>query len=161
MRYFYEGKSYTERTLKSALIKDGTIWVSKGSFYYYPDFRDEFVYQFDMLRDLLRDNELITDEEYKHFRKWLNAKIKVGKVDYRPDLTLYHSEYSDGIGLEWYEALDMLKDADIFETGEEVLEDYCDTLTEEEYEIFSKMSDNYQEAIAMEWKIDKYEKENR
>jgi len=158
MRYFYEGKFYTERTLKSALIKDGTIWVSSGSFYYYPEYNDEVIYQFDILRDILHDNGLITEEEYKHFRKWVNAKIKSGKIDYRPGLTLYHSEYSDNMGYEWDEAFDILRNDDVFETEEEVIENYCNTLSEKEFETFNKLPDSCQLSIAMNWRIKEYEK---
>jgi len=76
--YFYKGKFRTEEGIKRELIKDGTIDVSPLCTYYAWDKQFEYFYDFDYLRDLCHDNELITEEEYKPLESFLIRKLKRG-----------------------------------------------------------------------------------
>lgn len=162
--YFYEGKFLTELGLKRALIKDGWVWVSRGTFYcYLPASEEQMHYHFDYLRDILYDNDIITEEEFKHFRKWVNVQNKEGKMSIKKNCTWYHCEANDGIGEEWFYCLEgILNDGEPrIETEEQVIEDYCQTLTEEQFHTFLKLSDLKQFKIASKWAIQEYETKNK
>ena len=167
--YFYQGKFRTEEGLKRALIKDGTVWVSKKQNYYWWEKQFEYYYDFEMLRDYVTDYELCTKEEAKHFRKWLNNKIKEGEITVLNTMW-YHSDATDGIGCcEFWECLDAIRgdayplsytrDYDYFiETVEQTVEDYGETISEEEWKEFLKLPDAEQEKIAMKWRINDYKR---
>ena len=160
--YFYEGKFHTEEGLKRALIKDGSVWVSRGTFYCYLPYSDEEIYyHFDYLRDILHDNGVINDEEYKHFRKWLNSKEKEGSLSVKRNCTWYHSEETDGMGVDWPECLEALRNGFLdIKTDEEIMEEYCDkALTDEQFKVFEKLPECRQFAIARKWKIERFRKD--
>lgn len=162
--YFYKGKFRTETGLKYALIKDGTVWVSRGNFYCYLPYSDEEIhYTRDYLRDILHENGIITDEEHKHFQKWMNEKVKEGTLSVRKNCTWYHCEANDGMGEEWDTCLESIlwEGVTPIETEEQVVEDYCEAITEEQFRIFLKLPECRQEAIARRWRIEKYEKEGK
>lgn len=156
--YFYKGKFRTEVGLRCALIKDGIIWTSRGTFYLH-EATDEYYRPFDELRDRLRDRKVITEEEYKHFQKWINDKTKSGEIKVVKNMTWYHCEETDGVGDEWEYILEALRDDDFpIETEEEVIENYCDEcLDEEQFRIFELLPECRQSAIARKWRIEKYE----
>lgn len=159
--YFYEGKFHTEEGLKRALIKDGNVWISRGTFYCYtPASEEEIFYEFDFLRDNLLEDGFISEEEHKHFRKWLNAKKKEGTLLVRKNCTWYHSEETDGMGVDWPECLEALRNGFLdIKTDEEIIEEYCDkALTDEQFEVFSKLPDCRQFAIARKWKLEEWGK---
>ena len=87
--YFYKGKFLTELGLKRALIKEGRVWVSRGTFYLYEK-TEEYYFEFDTLRDILSDKGVINEEEYNHFQKWINHKKKEGELKVLSDFTFYH-----------------------------------------------------------------------
>lgn len=163
--YFYKGKFRTEEGIKRALIKDGIVDVSPLCNYYAWEDKFEYYYDFEYLRDYCHDYELITDEEYKHFRKFLNEKIKSGEIKTWFG-RYYSSDYTDNIGFDWWETFECIRDSldywdprnpeDFIRSLELIIEDYCDTISEEEFKEFEKLSDEEQEKIAMKWQIKKY-----
>lgn len=163
--YFYKGKFRTEEGIKRELIKDGTVDVSPLCNYYLWESQFEYYYDFEYLRDYCHDYELITDEEYKHFRKFLNKKIKSGEITTFYG-RYYSSEYTDGIGFDWYETFECIRDSldwwdprnpeDYIRDLERVVEDYCETISKEEFKEFEKLSNEKQERIAMKWQINRY-----
>lgn len=161
--YFYKGKFYTELGLKRVLSKEGRIWYSRGTFYLYKA-NFEYYYDRQYFKDLLHDNDLITDEELKHFQKWINAKVRSGEISVLKGHTFYHCEENDGMGGDWDEALEALKDSyynkeNAIQTDEEIIEEYCDkALTDEQFEVFSKLPDCRQFAIARKWKLEEWGK---
>lgn len=165
--YFYKGKFRTENGIKRELIKDGTIDVSPLCTYYAWDKQFEYFYDFDYLRDLCYDNELITKEEYKHFRKFLNKKIKDGEIRTYYG-RYYSSEYKDGIGFDWWETFECIRQSldwwdprnpdDFIEEVENTVEAYSDTVSQETWDKFLKLSDEEQNKIAMKWRINEYKK---
>lgn len=162
--YFYKGKFTTENGLKDALIKDGVVWISRGTFYYYePASSEEIYYQRDYLRDILFDTLVINKDEYDHFQKWINDKTKEGTLKVRKNCTWYHCEENDGMGTDWDDCLEnILWTGDVpIENEEQVIEDYCQTLTEEEFKTFCRLSEVRQSTIAQKWRIEKYAQENR
>ena len=107
--YFYKGKYRTEEGLKRALIKDGIVWVSpKQNYYCYKEYT-EYCYPYDMMLDYAHDYEWCSEEELKHFRKWLNKKIKSGEITVC-NTAWYYCDENDGIGTEWWDCLGAIKD---------------------------------------------------
>jgi len=160
--YFYKGKFYTELGLKRALAKDGELTYSRGTFYLYEKYF-EYYYSYNEFRDRLHDYNYITDEEYKHFKKWLNKKVADKEVQVLKNHTFYHCDATDGIGDEWDYILESLRDFGTSEenriqTDEEVIEDYCQTLSEEEFKKFCQLPDLKQFNIASKWAIETYNK---
>ena len=164
--YFYKGNFYTELGLKKALSKDGELWYSRGTFYLYEDVF-EYYYKYDYFRDLLHDRNLITDEEYNHFKKWLNEKIADKEVQVLKNYTFYHIDANDGVGDDWNYVLETLRDwgtseGERIKTDEEIIEDYCQTLTEEQFQTFLALPDARQFTIAAKWATEEYnKKENK
>lgn len=156
--YFYKGKFLTELGLKRALIKDDRVWVSRGTFYLYEK-TEEYYWHFDTLRDILNDKGVINAEEYAHFQKWINKKEREGEVKVLRNFTFYHCDENDGLGDDWNECLDALRDfgnSDI-KTDEEVIEDYCQTLTEEQFHTFLRLPEIRQFTIAKKWAVESYD----
>lgn len=165
-KYFYKGKYRTEEGLKRALIKDKIVTVSpKQNYYLYEDVF-EYCYDFETLRDYVTDYELCTAEEAKHFRKWLNEKIREGKISVLKT-SWYHCEENDNIGTEdFWDTLQAIMEninyfdpkypEDFIETDEQSVEEYCQTLTDEEFNKFEKLPDDKQYRIAMRWRIKCY-----
>lgn len=168
--YFYKGKFRTELGMKRELIKDGTVDVSPLCTYYAWDKQFEYFYDFDYLRDICHDRELITDDEYKHFRKWLNKKIKDGEIRTYYG-RYYSSDYTDNIGFDWWETFECIRESlypwnpkypdEFIETDEEVIESYSETISQEEWDKFLKLPDEEQEKIAMKWRVNEYKKANK
>lgn len=162
--YFYKGKFYTELGLKRALAKDGELTFSRGTFYLY-EAVFEYYYKFDYFRDLLHDRKLINDDEYKHFQKWINERVRSGEIKVLRDHTFYHIEANDGVGDDWDYVLEGLRnygtsEGELIKKDEEVIEDYCQTLTEEQFHLFCLLPDIRQFNIASMWAIGKYQKEH-
>jgi len=164
--YFYKGRYRTDNGLKRALIKDGIIWVSPKRNYYCWDKQFEYCYDFEYMRDYCHDYELITDDEYKHFRKWLNKMIKAGEITIC-NTSWYHCDENDGIGTpDFWDAREAVVDSmdrfdpkypdDFIETLENSVEEYYETLTDEEFKEFEKLPDEVQEKAAMKWRIKMY-----
>jgi len=156
--YFYKGKILTEIGLKRALIKEGRVWTSRGTFYLYEQ-TEEYYFEFDTLRDILSDKGIINAEEYNHFQKWINKKEREGEIKVLRNFTFYHCDENDGLGDDWNECLDALRDygnGDI-KTDEEVIEDYCQTLTEAQFNTFLKLPEVRQFTIAKKWAVESYE----
>lgn len=160
--YFYKGKFYTELGLKRVLIKDGRVWVSRGTFYLYEK-TEEYYWHFDTLRDILNDKGVINAEEYAHFQKWINKKEKEGEVKVLRNFTFFHCDENDGLGDDWNECLDALRDFgnSNIKTDEEVIEDYCQTISEEEFKAFLKLPDLKQFNIASKWAIKTYNERSK
>ena len=164
--YFYKGKYRTEEGLKRALIKDGIIWTSpKRNYYHYIDVF-EYCYSFEMLRDYVTDYGLCSADDAKHFRKWLNQKIKENKIKVI-NTSWYHCDENDGIGeIDWLDTLDSVMDTrssfdlqypnDFIETSEQSVEEYCQTLNREDLNKFESLSSDKQYKLAMNWRIDMY-----
>lgn len=163
--YFYKGKYRTDEGLKRALIKDGIVTVSPKQNYYCYEKYTEYCYPYYMMQDYASDNEWCSEEELKHFRKWLNTKIRDGEITVC-NTSWYHSDYTDGIGTEWWDCLEAVKDGmdrfdpkwpdDFIENAEYSVEEYCQTLTEEEFAKFENLPEEKQYRIAMKWRIKVY-----
>ena len=166
--YFYKGKYRTDEGLKRALIKDGIVWTSpKRNYYCYEDFT-EYCYPYDMMLDYAHDYEWCSKEELKHFRSWLNKMIKEGKITVC-NCIFYHCDENDGIGTpEWWDARESILGGmfgfdpkypdDFIENAEYSVEEYCQTLTDEEFAKFESLPEEKQYKIAMKWRIDEYNK---
>lgn len=166
--YFYKGKFRTEEGLKRALIKDGRVTTSpKQNYYCYEDFT-EYCYPYDALFDYAHDYEWCTEEELKHFRKWLNSKIKEGKISV-VNASWYHCEENDNLGTtDFWETLEAILDGmwsfdprypdDYIESLEDTINNYVDTISDDEYNSFSQLDDAKQSKIAMAWRIKEYNK---
>ena len=160
--YFYKGKFRTEEGIKRALIKDGLIWVSPlKNYYLYEDYNPELYYSADELEDYLEDQCLF---EKGKFRKWLNSKIKEGKVKVLKT-KWYHDEECGKT--EFWEALEFWQDVydrfdpkypdEFIEWNERTIESYLDTLqTNIEYDAAEQYSDEDLMKIAMQWRIKTY-----
>ena len=163
--YFYKGKYRTEEGLKRALIKDGIVTVSPKQNYYCYEAYTEYCYPYDMMLDYAHDYEWCSEEELKHFRKWLNQKIKNGEITVC-NTAWYHCDENDGIGTEWWDCLEAVKDGmdrfdpkwpdDFIENAEYSVEEYCQTLTDEEFAKFETLPEEKQYRIAMKWRINMY-----
>ncbi len=166
--YFYKGKYRTEEGLKRALIKDGIVTVSpKQNYYCYEDYT-EYCYPYDMMFDYASDYEWCSKEELKHFRSWLNKMIKEGKITVC-NTSWYHSDYTDGIGMiDFWDCLEQIREGmdrfdpkypdDFIETLENSVEEYCQTLSDEEFKEFEKLPEKKQDRIAMNWRTNLYNK---
>lgn len=163
--YFYKGRYRTEEGLKRALIKDGIVTVSpKQNYYHYMEYTD-YCYPYDMMLDYAYEYEWCSEEELKHFRKWLNQKIKNGEITVC-NTSWYHCDENDGIGTDWWDCLGVIKDyMDIFdpkwpddfiENAEYSVEEYWRTLTDEESAKFETLPEEKQYRIAMKWRINMY-----
>lgn len=163
--YFYKGKYRTDEGLKRALIKDGIVWVSPYRTYYYIERYFGVYLNRDELRDYAVDYELTTEE---NFNKWLREQVKDGQCEICRT-QWYHCDDNDGIGTcDWWDTRDVIIDSmdcfdpkhpdDFIEMSERTLDEYCDTLSEEEYEKFNKLPENKQFRIAMKWRVDMYNK---
>ena len=165
--YFYKGKIYTELGLKRALIKSDEVWTNTGVFYLYAK-TEEYYWKYSQLKERLRDREIITEDEYKHFRKWLNEQIREGYASFTRKMTFYHCHQNDGVGTDWHDCLETLREFGDSEdnrikTDEDIIDDYCETLDDDQFAIFSKLPDQRQFNIASKWAIQEYykkEKEN-
>lgn len=163
--YFYKGKFYTDLGLKRVLAKEGELTFSRGTFYLYESVF-ECYYRFDYLRDLLHDYKLITDDEYKHFRKWLNKKIENKEISVLRDYTFYHCDANYNAGGDWNYALEALRnygtsEGEQIKTDEEIIEDYCQVLTDEQFKTFCKLPEARQSTIASKWAIKEYHEKQR
>ena len=166
--YFYKGKYRTDEGLKRALIKDGIVWVSPKQNYYFYEKYTEYCYPYFLMRDYASDEEWCSKEELKHFRKWLNQKIKDGEITVC-NTAWYHCEANEGIGEpEWIDARDAVMSCmDVFypkcpdefiENSEYSVEEYCQTLSDDEFKNFEKLPEEKQYKIAMRWRIKLYNK---
>ena len=165
--YFYKGKFRTEEGIKRALIKDGTVDVSPLCNYYAWEAKFEYYYDFDYLKDICLDRGYITEDDYHHFRKWLNKKIKSGEIKTWFG-RYYSSDYTDNIGFDWWETFECIRNSldywnpkypdEFIETDEEVIEAYGDTISNEEWDKLLKLSDEEQFKIAAKWRINEYKK---
>ena len=164
--WFYKGKYRTELGLKRALIKDDIVTVSPKRNYYCWRDKYEYFYPYDWMRDSCWDDGYITEEEYDHFRKWLNKMIKTGEIDVCCH-EWYHCEENDNIGTEeFWETLEAVLDGscgeerymyEYIENAERTLDNYCgDILTKEEFNEFDKLPEDKQFKIAMKWRIQTY-----
>ena len=155
--YFYMGKFRTEEGLKRALIKEGVIshaWRVRA--YEYSD----TYYDYNYLKDMLRDSGL--EEKYlKHFRKWL----KDNNIPFVGKQTWYYSDEIDGWSI-WEEVFEAVlegcrdfnpKFPDLYiEDLEHTLDNYIETLSDEEYKLFVKLPEEKQFKQAMKWRINSY-----
>ena len=163
---FYKGKYRTDEGLKRALIKDKIVWTSpKRNYYEYEDVF-EYCYDFETLRDYVTDYEMCSSDDAKHFRRWLNQKIKEGKIKVL-NTSWYHCDANDGIGtMDWWDTREAIMDCmyrfdskypdDFIETSENSAEAYCQTLSKEDFERFEKLPEDKQYRIAMRWRIEMY-----
>lgn len=155
--YFYMGKFRTEEGLKRALIKEGVIshaWRVRA--YEYSD----MYYDYKYLKDMLRDSGL--EEKYlKHFRKWL----KDNNIPFVGKQTWYYSDAMDGWNtldntmeavLDGYEPFDPKFPEYFVEPLEYTLDNYTETLSHEEYQLFVKLPEEKQFKQAMKWRINSY-----
>jgi len=164
--YFYKGKYRTDEGLKRALIKDKIVWTSpKQNYYCYEDYT-EYCYPYDMMFDYASDYEWCSKEELKHFRSWLNKMIKEGKITIC-NCMFYHCDENDGIGTcDWWDTREAIMDCmdrldpkypdDFIETSENSVEEYCQTLSEDDFKKFEELSEDKQYKIAMSWRIEMY-----
>lgn len=165
--YFYKGKYRTEEGLKRALIKDGIVTVSPKQNYYCYEEYTEYCYPYAMMLDYAYYYEWCSEEELKHFRKWLNQKIKNGEIIVC-NTSWYHCDENDGMGTDWWDCLEAVKEGrdrfdpkwpdDFIEEAEWSIEEYCQTLTDEEFAEFKTLPEKKQYRIAMRWRIDIYNK---
>ena len=165
-KYFYKGKYRTYEGLKRALIKDKIVTVSPKQNYYWYEDKTEFYYPYSMMYDYAHDYEWCSKEELNHFRSWLNKKIEEGKISVL-NTSWYHCEENDNIGTEnFWDTLQAIMEGmdrfdpkypdDFIETDEQSVEEYCQTLTNEEFNKFQKLPDDNQYRIAMSWRIKCY-----
>lgn len=160
--YFYKGKFRTEEGLKRALIKDGTIYVSSGTFYRIPSL-DELCYPYDYLEDIVTEKRYV---DRKGFRKWLTQEIREGRCQVLRNQRFYSSDYTDNVGTDLYDCLDCIVDAfyyydpkypdDFIERSETTWENYAQTLEDKDWERFKVLPDSSQMRIAMKWRIAMY-----
>lgn len=170
--YFYQGKFRTELGLKRALIKDDIVSVSKlCNYYLLKEDKDlpwhywmEYFWDFDSFKDYCTDNEIVTEEEAKHFRKWLNKMIKEGRVEVT-HTRYYSADATDNIGTpDFWDVREAVMDCmddvryldDYIEDSERTWENYVDTISDEEFKVFEKLPEEEQNKIAMAWRIKTY-----
>ena len=164
--YFYKGKYRTEEGLKRELIKDKTIWVSPKRNYYCFNTRDEYFWPYEEFKERAEDYDWCSKEELKHFRKWINEKLETGELDIL-NTQFYHSDYTDGIGMiDFWDCLEEIREGmdrfdpkypdDFIETLEQTVEEYVETISDEEFKKFEKLPEKKQDRIAMNWRIKMY-----
>ena len=162
--YFYKGKYHTLEGLKRALIKDDVVWTSPKKNYYLIEKYHEYFEDREWWRDMSIEWKLTTE---KDFNKWLKEMIVSGQCDVC-NTRFYHCDASDGMGMmDFEDTLDyILDDANSYnfddeydeyvETSEKSFEKYAETLTDEQWHKFEKLSDDKQMRIAMKWRINEY-----
>lgn len=169
--YFYKGKYRTEEGLKRALIKDKKVWTSPKQNYYLLVDQFEYYYDFEYLKELLKDRNMLDEKQLKHFRKWLNQQQKEGLVDVL-HTSFYHCEETDGMGFpDFWEILESIIDYnDIFneeycddfvEQVERTFDNYIDNLSEDEFKELEKLPENKQYKKAMNWRVQQYNEYKR
>ena len=78
----------------------------------------------------------------------------------------YHCDENDGIGTDWWDCLDAVRDCmdrfdpkwpdDFIENAEYSVEEYCQTLSDKEFEEFETLLEEEQYKLAMRWRIKMY-----
>jgi hypothetical protein len=151
--YFYKGKFHTELGLRKVLMDEKEISVYYGPFYN-TDYYD-YCYTKEELREKLHDDEYITDEEYNHFTKYLKQQVESHDFTVINE-PLYGGEMTDCLTSPWNDCFQLIldeRDDNHIQTEEDIMDDYGETLTDDEWNKYCNLPYEKQFTVAKRWKL--------